>query len=216
MQEIAPGVHRLVLAPRDGLNAYLVGDVLVDAGLKASAKKILSAVDGHSVAAHALTHAHTDHAGGSKVVCEALGIPCWAGADDVAAVQTGDQVVPASPLRSVLSRVGFPGLPVERTLREGDEVSDFTVLDAPGHSPGHIALWRERDRVLICGDVWTNMSLFTTIVGLHQPPGPVTVDPELNRASERKLAALEPELALFGHGPPLHGAAAKLQAFVAA
>mgnify|MGYP002128813951 CR=1 FL=1 len=36
-------------------------------------------------------------------------------------------------------------------LREGDEVAGFEVLDAPGHSPGHIALWREQDRTLIAG-----------------------------------------------------------------
>jgi glyoxylase-like metal-dependent hydrolase (beta-lactamase superfamily II) len=52
--------------------------------------------------------------------------------------------------------------------------------------------------------------------GLHQPPVPLTVDPERNRASERRLASLQPDVVCFGHGPVLRDAAPKLQAFVAA
>ncbi len=48
------------------------------------------------------------------------------------------------------------GHPVARRLREGDEVAGFVVLDVAGHSPGHIALWREADRTLVCGDVFSN------------------------------------------------------------
>ena len=48
-----------------------------------------------------------------------------------------------------------------------------------------------------------------------QPPGPFTPDPALNRESERRLAALEPTVAGFGHGPVITGAAAKLKDFVA-
>ncbi|MEJ7717861.1 MAG: MBL fold metallo-hydrolase [Thermoleophilaceae bacterium] len=111
----------------------------------------------------------------------------------------------------------FPGVSVARDLREGDDLTaGFTVLDTPGHSPGHVSFWREHDRVLICGDVFFNMHLLTTVEGLRQPPGPFSVDPQLNRASERKLAALEPSVAGFGHGPVIaDGAAAKLARFVA-
>jgi glyoxylase-like metal-dependent hydrolase (beta-lactamase superfamily II) len=52
------------------------------------------------------------------------------------------------------------------------------------------------------------------VPGLHEPPRILTRDPRRNRESARRLAALEPELALFGHGPPLHDPAA-LTAFVA-
>jgi glyoxylase-like metal-dependent hydrolase (beta-lactamase superfamily II) len=38
---------------------------------------------------------------------------------------------------------------------------------------------------------------------LHEPPRVFTPDPQRNRASARRLAALEPELVCFGHGPPL-------------
>ena len=64
------------------------------------------------------------------------------------------------------------------------------------------------------GDVLFNLSLLTTVPGLREPPAILTRDPRLNRESARRLAALEPELALFGHGPPLRDPGA-LAAFVA-
>ncbi len=77
------------------------------------------------------------------------------------------------------------------------------MLDVPGHSIGHVAYWRESDRVLILGDVLNGMNLMTGIRGLQEPPTVFTPDPERNRQSARRLAALEPELVCFGHGPPL-------------
>jgi hydroxyacylglutathione hydrolase len=87
------------------------------------------------------------------------------------------------------------------------------VLETAGHSDGHVAFWRESDRTLVLGDVFLNMHVVTTVPGLHEPPRIFTRDPQRNRDSARRLAALEPELALFGHGPPLRDPAA-LKAFV--
>jgi glyoxylase-like metal-dependent hydrolase (beta-lactamase superfamily II) len=99
---------------------------------------------------------------------------------------------------AVLAKMKMPpGHPVARALREGDVVGDFVVLDVPGHSPGHIALWREGDRTLVCGDVFFNLP------SLRPPPRPLTADPQRNRESMRRLAGLRPALVLFGHGPPL-------------
>jgi hypothetical protein len=47
------------------------------------------------------------------------------------------------------------------------------------------------------------MDQYTGIPGLHEPKPALTPDPERNRESARKLAALEPELVGFGHGAPL-------------
>jgi hydroxyacylglutathione hydrolase len=77
------------------------------------------------------------------------------------------------------------------------------VLEVPGHAPGHIALWRERDRVLFAGDVVTNQNVWIGITGLREPPPMFTPDPQRNRESARRLAALRPKLVLFSHGPPL-------------
>jgi glyoxylase-like metal-dependent hydrolase (beta-lactamase superfamily II) len=215
MTEVVEGVTQLALMPRHGLNAYLVGDVIVDAGLKGSSKKVVSGAGGVAPQAVVLTHAHLDHVGGAKRVCEALGIPLWAGAADAPACESGVQVKPKSilsPLTGALMK--WEAVAVGRSLKEGDEVAGFRVLDTPGHSPGHISLWRESDRTLICGDVFLGMSIVTTAPGLHDPPGMATPDPARNRESQRRLAELEPETVLFGHGPPMTGAAAKLAAHV--
>jgi glyoxylase-like metal-dependent hydrolase (beta-lactamase superfamily II) len=107
-----------------------------------------------------------------------------------------------------------PAHPVARALVEGDEVAGFTVLETPGHSRGHLAYWRESDRVLILGDVLTNIDLRSGIPGLHEPPAMLTPDPARNRVSARRLAQLRPRLACFGHGAPLRDPG-KLADFVA-
>ena len=96
-----------------------------------------------------------------------------------------------------------PGHPVSRRLREGDGLAGFTVLHTPGHTVGHIALWRESDRVLIAGDVLNGMHLMTGRAGLHEPPAAFSLDPARNRQSARRLAELRPSLTCFGHGPAL-------------
>jgi glyoxylase-like metal-dependent hydrolase (beta-lactamase superfamily II) len=215
MRDIAPGVRQIALTPRNGVNVYVLGDVLVDAGLSSSAKKIVKELGDHRITELALTHAHLDHAGGARGVCDALGIPLAVGANDVEAIESGRAVTGASKLEPVMQRVNrWKPVTVGRPLREGDEIGDFTVIDSPGHSPGHLAYWRASDRTLVCGDVWFNLHPLTTAVGLHLPPDLVTVDPGLNRRSALKLAALEPETVLFGHGPPLLGAAPRLREFM--
>jgi glyoxylase-like metal-dependent hydrolase (beta-lactamase superfamily II) len=47
------------------------------------------------------------------------------------------------------------------------------------------------------------MNVRTGVRGLHEPPAIFTPDPPRNRESARRLAALEPALVCFGHGPPL-------------
>jgi glyoxylase-like metal-dependent hydrolase (beta-lactamase superfamily II) len=218
MQMVARDVYQLPLAPRSGVNAYLVGDVLVDSGFPLHFKRLLRATASRTIHAHALTHAHADHAGGSKRLQATLGVPIWVGAGDADVLRGGEAEPGDVPFgRSALkSYMGFPGAEPDRELREGDELSaGFVALETPGHSPGHLAYWREEDGTLICGDVFFNMSLATTAAGLHTPPGFFTPDPAQNRQSARRLATLQPKLVLFGHGPPLRDPIA-LSAFAAA
>jgi hydroxyacylglutathione hydrolase len=216
MRRVAEDVFQIALTPRDGINAYLLGDVVVDAGAKVNAKRLIKALHGHAVGAHALTHGHPDHAGGSRQLIEAFDVPLWVGEGDRAAVQTGRPPAPETWAGPAVARLGgFEAVGVARSLSEGDDLGHgFTVLETPGHSDGHLAFWRERDRTLVVGDVFLNMHVLTTLPGLHEPPRILTRDPWRNRESARRLAALEPELALFGHGPPLRDPAA-LAAFVA-
>ena len=59
------------------------------------------------------------------------------------------------------------------------------MLEAPGHSRGHVAYWRESDRVLILGDVLNGMNVSTGIRGLHEPPDDLHARPGAQPASPR-------------------------------
>ncbi len=207
MRELADGVFMLKGFPPNAINIYVIGDVLIDAGTRQAEKRIFRQIGGRSISAHALTHVHPDHQGCSHVVCERLEIPLWCGERDALAMESaGGMVNPKVPgwLTRLQERYWTgPPHPVARVLREGEEVAGFTVLETPGHSHGHVAFWRESDRVLILGDVLNNMNVNTGIPGLHEPPEMFTADPARNRESARRLAALRPSLACFGHGAPL-------------
>jgi glyoxylase-like metal-dependent hydrolase (beta-lactamase superfamily II) len=207
VKQVADGVWQLRGFPPDAINSYLVEDVLIDAGTRHAAKRIFRQLKGRTVTAHALTHAHPDHQGSSDEVCGKLGIPFWVGEKDVPYAEEPARITetgPGHPYTSLgMKFMVGPGRNVDRVLREGDEVAGFTVLDVPGHSRGHVAFWRERDGVLILGDVINNIDIVTGIPGLHEPPLFVAFDAEENRRSARRLAALDPKVILFGHGRPL-------------
>jgi glyoxylase-like metal-dependent hydrolase (beta-lactamase superfamily II) len=89
---------------------------------------------------------------------------------------------------------GAPGI---TTIVEGDHIGDWEVLVTPGHAPGHVCLYRSRDRVLIAGDhllpgVTPNIHLTTAM--------PDAVADYLS--SLRRVAALDIGLVLPAHGEP--------------
>jgi hydroxyacylglutathione hydrolase len=209
VRQLADDVWQLSGLPAHGVNVYVVGDVLIDAGMRLDRGRILKQVRDRGLAAHALTHAHPDHYGASHAVCDALGLPLWCGEGDAEAVEHGKIVGPGGRLLP-----GPQAHPVARRLREGDEVAGFTVLDTPGHSPGHVAYWREADRTVICGDVMWGWNAFLLRGPIREPPALLSPDVARNRASARRVVELEPALVCFGHGPPLRDPA-KLAAAVA-
>jgi hydroxyacylglutathione hydrolase len=218
MRELAKDVYLLRGWPPNAINVYLVGDVLIDAATRQGERRIMRQISQRAVSAHALTHAHPDHQGASHAICERLGIPLWCGQGDIPAMETPGGVQ-SSQAPGWLNRLQQrywtgPPHPVARALVEGDEVAGFSVLETPGHSRGHVAYWREADRVLILGDVLNGMNVMTGIPGLHEPPTVFTPDPARNRESARRLAELRPLLTCFGHGPPLRDPG-KLADFVA-
>ena len=206
MQESALDVYHLALMPFSSVNAYLADGVLFDAGVRSSEQKVLRALKGRAVKTHALTHAHPDHQGASHAACEAFGLPLWVGARDADVMEgTAPMPMPDNAVARLTARAWTgPPHPVARRLEEGDAVGRFTVIETPGHTPGHVVYWDEKARVLVLGDVLRNISYLTLTRGLREPPAAFTPDPARNRASARKLLGLRPKLVLFGHGPPLH------------
>lgn len=204
---VAPDLWIVPLQRPDLLNVYVAGDVLIDAGASFTTRSLVAALQAHPISVHVLTHAHFDHQGGSHAVCEAFGAPLWCGAGDLEAAETGDWAPllphPDGWVARLSRRLASPGHPVARVLKDGDEVGELTVIEAPGHTPGHLAFWRKRDRALILGDVLFHRNPVTYRAGLTEPFRFATFDPSTNRESARRLAALEPRVVCFGHGGPL-------------
>ena len=207
MKQLADGVWQLGGFPPNLINVYLVEDVLIDAGTRYAGRRIKRELRGHGIGAHALTHAHPDHQGASHEICQDLGVPYWVPERDADAAEDPSLIARRQPQNAIAQffarTMTGPPHRVDRRLREGDEVAGLRVLDTPGHSAGHVSYWRERDRVLILGDVLANVDTMTGIPGLQLPKDFLTPDPERNRESAKRLGELEPSLVLFGHGAPL-------------
>ncbi|HSK49530.1 MAG TPA: MBL fold metallo-hydrolase [Solirubrobacterales bacterium] len=204
MKRLAPGVWRLKELPLPTINVYLAEDVLFDAGRRWDRRRIFAELQGVEISMVALTHAHPDHQGVAKDVCEARGVPLACHADDVEAMEgkrTMQEAASNHPVNRLIRTIWQgPPCKVDRVLNEGDEVGGFRVVHAPGHARGEVIFFRDSDRIAICGDVIRNLSYATYLPGIKEPPEIFTYDPAENRRSIRKLAALEPSLILPGHG----------------
>lgn len=216
VKEIAKNVFQLSLLPRNSINCYVIEDMLIDAGIKSSAKKILHAIEEINIRTHVLTHAHADHQGSSSMICKALQIPLWTSELEKDNAESGRVIYEYPNAKHPIARFqqkfwAGEGHTVSRTLKEGDTLGNFTVIETPGHSKGHISFFRESDRVLIAGDALVNMNLLTTVVGLNLPPTLFTTDKQLAAASARKIYELNPEVICFGHGPVLYNPKKELE-----
>ena len=203
--------------PSKEMNVYLVRDgdgVLVfDAGIKAMAKGVAAAgAQLGGITRIVLGHSHPDHRG----VAPALGVPVFCHPDERADAEGdgGMHYFDLSKLdlhgRVLLGRLlpiwdGGP-VTIAGTVREGDQIAGFEVIDLPGHAPGLIGLWRERDRLALVSDCFYTLDPQTGRKGHARVPHVAfNHDTEQARASMRKLAALEPAAAWAGHADPLTG-----------
>lgn len=208
IEELAPDFVRISVIGADIINVYLLEDVLVDSGPRFVGQKLVSALRDRPLRAHALTHGHFDHQGSTFAICASFGIPLMCGEGDRDAIESGNTKSISSPSGQRLAWfqrwLAGPPQSVTRILHENDVIGGFRVLEAPGHTPGHLAFWRERDRVLLIGDILFHRNPVTLRPGLTEPPAWVTYDVARNRASARALVALDPSLVCFGHGEELH------------
>jgi hydroxyacylglutathione hydrolase len=93
------------------------------------------------------------------------------------------------------------------TVTEGDEIGGFRVIHFPGHAPGLIGLWRERDRLALVSDtIYLVDSMRLRRADHASVPAQVfNLDHAAATASVRKLAALEPRTVWTGHAEALVG-----------
>lgn len=220
LHQIATEVFHIPLMPRNSINCYIIEGVLVDSGIRSSYATIKKVLQEINVYQHVLTHAHADHQGCSDQICAEFEIPLLCHPNEVFRTETGmvtmDYPTPQHWIAKLQQRYwAGQGHKVGQTIVENDKIGDFRVIETPGHSAGHISLFREQDGVLIMGDTAVNMNLITTTVGLRLPPNMFTSDQQLNIKSLQKLAQLNPSMICFGHGPVLRNHGRKFEQFVA-
>ncbi|MCQ8893481.1 MAG: MBL fold metallo-hydrolase [Methanolinea sp.] len=167
-------------------NSYLVGDVLVDAGVTPTGVERYR----DRIQDIVLTHCHFDHI----AYINEIALMCNARVH----IHGKDAPGLSSDTMSLSLHFGAraPMRPPDRVLAEGDRVGDLLVIHTPGHTPGSICLLHEDEGALISGDTVFSDGGF----GRFDFPGGSRS--ELQNSLER-LAHLEIEGLYPGHGSPV-------------
>jgi len=204
--------------------------MLVDGGVDTSvAWAVLSAgvaaVGGwKSLSVNVVTHMHLDHVGLAQRVRTVSSVPLAMSALDADRSEhahrhpeeeeafrdalllahgvdptTRAEVAAAARASRTLAPFAAP----DHRLADGDPVpfaGDWCSVATPGHTAGHLSLFREEGRVLIAGDAV--LPRVTPTIGVNrQRPDPIG---DYHGALDR-IEALCPRLILGGHGEPIHG-----------
>ncbi|HYK73142.1 MAG TPA: MBL fold metallo-hydrolase [Pseudoneobacillus sp.] len=202
--------------------------VLIDAGMPHSAAEIINEAmnrfgEDKAPEAIILTHGHFDHVGSIADLLEHWDVPVYAHELEIPYLTGEKNYPPGDPtvdggLVSELSPM-FPnhGINISKHVKRLPDdgsvpgLSGWKWFHTPGHTPGHISLFREEDRVLIAGDAFVTVkqeSLYKVMVQKQEISGPpkyFTSDWELARNSVVNLEALKPSIAVTGHGLPMTG-----------
>jgi glyoxylase-like metal-dependent hydrolase (beta-lactamase superfamily II) len=203
--------------------------VLIDAGLPFSGRRLMREAarrfgPTRAPLAIILTHGHFDHVGSLRRLQRRWpNVPIYAHPYELPYLQRERAYAPPDPtvgggiipFSSVLypRRVGPFGPMVAALPADGSvpALPGWRWLPTPGHSPGHISLWRERDRLLIAGDAVTTTRQESLIAIVRQTlqirPPPAYFTPDWSSAYEslQEIRALRPAIVGSGHGQPANG-----------
>ena len=231
--EVAPDV---ACVPLSIVNVCFVGEpdggdrswVLVDAGLWFSEKAIShAAAERYGArsrpAAIVLTHGHFDHVGAVRQLAALWEVPVYAHPLELPYLTGRSSYPPPDPtvgggLMSFMSRI-YPRGPIDLGDRLHPLPSDGSIpampgwrwIHTPGHTPGHVSLFRAEDRTLIAGDAFVTTrqesawAVLTQRQEVWRPPAYFTTDWLAARCSVELLAHLHPNAAATGHGLPMYG-----------
>ncbi|HZH98837.1 MAG TPA: MBL fold metallo-hydrolase [Fimbriimonadaceae bacterium] len=203
--------------------------VLIDAALPGTAGAIASAAEERfgeisRPAAIILTHGHFDHVGALEALAARWDVPIYAHRMELPYLDGRSAYAPPDPsvgggmmaaTSGMLPKGPFDFSKWLQTLPDNGSVPHmpgWRWIATPGHTPGHISLWREADRCLIVGDAFVTTkqeSIYATMtqeIEMHGPPQYFTQDWESARRSVQELAALEPNVVVTGHGQAMQGA----------
>lgn len=204
------------------------GWVLIDAGMPGSADDIMETAErlfgpDRKPEGIILTHGHFDHVGAIVELVKEWEVPVFVHPDELPYV-TGQLSYPepdASVEGGLIAKLSpmFPNEPVNLGEFAKMIPADGSVpglngwrwIHTPGHTPGHISLFRENDRVLIAGDAFVTVrqdslySVFTQKQEINGPPRYFTTDWSQAKESVKKLESLKPAVAITGHGLPFSG-----------
>jgi len=215
-EPLADGVWRHAGDLKHGMNVYFLEDgdgiTVFDGGTAAMTEGVREAASEIGrIKRIVLSHAHADHRG----IAPALGAPVICHEDERADTEGDGGLhyfdIDRIPFR--FPRTVYPTLlkhwdggpaKVTDTLVEGDEVAGFVVKHFPGHAPGLIGLWRQRDRLAIVSDAvyFVDSLKFKPVDWPNVPNRAFNLDHGAAIESMRKLAALEPRSVAAGHSEP--------------
>jgi glyoxylase-like metal-dependent hydrolase (beta-lactamase superfamily II) len=220
-REVVPSVFQI---GGPGIGAFLLAAdelVLIDTHVPKRLPKLLAAIRRagrrpEDVRHIVITHYHLDHVGGLAAAAEATGGDVYVHPGDAAVIRNGVE----APIRTIgIGRVLLPAFyavrskrfrpaPIDHELADGDQIGStgLRAIHTPGHTSGHMSyLWPERGGVLFVGDALAN-NLGRLNFGYS------CEDTAAAKRSFRKLAELDFETAVFGHGLTIkRNAAAKFR-----
>jgi glyoxylase-like metal-dependent hydrolase (beta-lactamase superfamily II) len=204
--KITEGIHQV-----DGTNCntYLIEEedklILIDTGFSRSDKKIVKYIEGlgrkpTDVQTIVITHFHIDHVGSLKKMKKLTNAQVAVGEfdADIVAGKTSPPKPKNLVFRAFSSVVKASPVEPDLRLKDNDKVGRLTVIHAPGHSEGSIALLDSETKVLFAGDAIRFVD--GKITG---PPEQFSFDLERAKASIGKISSFDFDIMLCGHGQPL-------------